>query len=111
MHYYIHGDSDEQHGCHASHVAHVCQVAITHHMDAHIQALTYHMRWYIACILIEHLFKEKDRKHVGIKEKYIPNNQEIKLAHLESFSFLKIEVDGSSQSLTKIRCHPYGRIL
>ena len=47
-------------------------------------------------LLFEHLFKEKEWKHVGIKEKYIPNNQEIELAYSESFSSLKIEVEGSN---------------
>ena len=30
--YFVHGDSNEQPGYHASHVTHLCQVAIKHHM-------------------------------------------------------------------------------
>ena len=57
--YSINADSNEQHGCHASHVAHVCQVAITHRM--HWMHLMYSHAF-------EHLYKEKERKHVAVNQ-------------------------------------------
>ena len=46
--YSMHGDSNEQHGCHASDIAYVCQVVITYHvhyMHFHINHI--HLNTYI----------------------------------------------------------------
>ena len=62
----------------------------------------------------EHLYKEKEGRHVGINQAIMESNdqfrrkihQEIKLAHSESLS-LKMEIKDSTGSFADIRCHPY----
>ena len=66
MQYCLHGDSDEQHGYHTSHIAHVCQVAIKNRSR----------RWTHTShtFLFKHIFMEKELNYVGSRKNIFINN-------------------------------------